>query len=144
MGAAWSHSRSPMGRFTHSLPCGNLSQTKRRLRNGEYGENAELSPNSLRHLLACQVKAFWKLSSQEDAERHFHHPSDSDECTFAETLAKQLCLPDPYLVYLRNGDALAHWFSDGQGSSMSSLTHQVRVLKGDKDVFKAQPCPRAQ
>lgn len=56
------------------------------------------------------LKSLAPRLKQEGPERHLGHPADLEKLTFAETLTKQLCLPDPYLVHLRNGDALAHWF----------------------------------
>lgn len=83
-----------------------------------------LAPNSPGHLFASPGLSGLKSSApnpkQGGPERHQGHPADLYECTFEDTLTKQHCLPDPYLVHWRNEDALAHWFSDGQGSSMGS------------------------
>lgn len=78
-------------------------------------ENAEISTgNQLPKPSPClPAQGFLIYKAQFPAYlRHPCHPSGLDKCTFAGTFTKQLCLPGPHLVCLRNGDALA-WFSGG-------------------------------
>lgn len=71
-----------------------------------------LATNCPSHHLACQPKALVYKAQFPAYLRHPCHPSGLDKCTFAGTFTKQLCLPGPHLVCLRNGDALA-LFSGG-------------------------------